>query len=591
MYHSYLNDRVKFRVMHGGVNVVHVHHQHAHQWLRSPASTESKLLDSQTITPGDGFTLEMIYGSGNRNLTPGDSIFHCHFYPHFAAGLWALWRVHDVFESGTKMERGDDGIDRPAPGSRALPDGEIARGTPIPAIVPLPAIPMAPVPPEVRIAVAPPPCDGPATAGPAAQVPLSRRVELVHPERDGGKNPGYPFFIPGIAGRRAPQPPLDFAHDPSGQPLDGGLPRHVVLNKASDAELYHQENIFDFSRDFFSLNPDKTTSPVALFAQQLPDCGTPVEQAAMAYHELGTHPTDLPDGSAGEFLTNGGRRRPGAPFANPARNPWNERLRRRQVQGALSPREQRYLDREDFRDPGGSKHTFTYKAADIQLDVVFNKKGWHYPQQRITSLWEDVSDVLAGRRAPEPLFFRANSGSLVEYWLTNLLPGYYELDDFQVRTPTDIVGQHIHLVKFDVTSSDGAANGFNYQDGSYGPDEVRSRIAAINAASGLYAFDFQTQTMLTPRNTPFFGDGSAGSSWIGAQTTVQLWYADQLISAVPTAPGAPPRYEDRTLQSVFTHDHFGPSTHQQVGLYAALDHRAQELELVRLSDRPRLRRP
>ena len=28
--------------------------------------------------------------------------------------------------------------------------------------------------------------------------------------------------------------------------------------------------------------------------------------------------------------------------------------------------------------------------------------------------------------------------------------------------------------------------------------------------------------------------------------------------------------EDRTLQSVFTHDHFSPSTHQQVGLYAAL---------------------
>jgi hypothetical protein len=570
VYHSYLNDRVKFRVMHGGPNIVHVHHQHAHQWLRSPASAESKLLDSQTITPGDGFTLEMIYGSGNRNLTPGDSIFHCHFYPHFAGGLWALWRVHDVFESGTKLERGEDGIERPAPGSRALPDGEIARGTPIPAIVPMPAIPMPPVPPEVRIAVAPPACEGPGAVGPAIDVPPSRRVELVHPERDRGKNPGYPFFIPGTAGRRAPQPPLDFARDPSGQPLDGGLPRHIVLNKAPGADLYHQENPYDFSRDFFSLNANSTTSPIHLIAQQLPDDGTPFEQAAMNYHELGTHPTDLPDGSAGEFLTNGGRRRPGAPFADPARNPWNERLRRRREQGTLSTQEQSYLAREDFRDPQGPKHAFTYKAADIQLDVVFNKKGWHYPQQRISSLWEDVGDVLAGRRAPEPLFFRANSGSLVEYWLTNLLPGYYELDDFQVRTPTDIVGQHIHLVKFDVTASDGAANGFNYQDGSYGPDEVRARIDAINAANGLYSFDLQKQTTLTAKNTPFFGGGPAGTSWTGAQTNVQLWYADQLISTVSPAPGAPPRYEDRTLQSVFTHDHFGPSTHQQVGLYAAL---------------------
>ena len=420
VYHSYLSDRVKFRVMHGGTNVLHVHHQHAHQWLRSPASTESKLLDSQSITPGDGFTLEMIYGSGNRNLTPGDSIFHCHFYPHFAAGLWALWRVHDVFEYGTKMECGDDGVERPAPGSRALPDGEIACGTPIPAIVPMPAIPMAPVPPEVRIAVAPPACDAPATAGPVTNIPPSRRVELVHPERDGGKNPGYPFFIPGIAGRRAPQPPLDFARDPSGQPLDGGLPRHVILNKASAAELYHQENIFDFSRDFFALNADKTTSPIPLIAQQLPDGGTPLEQAAMEYHELGTHLSDLPDGSPGEFPTNGGRRRSGAPFADPA-----QPLERTPPPPAgprgLVGQEQRYLEREDFRDPGGAKHTFTYKAADIQLDVVFNKKGWHYPQQRITSLWQDVGDVLAGTAHPS----RSSSAPIAATWSSTGRPTSY----------------------------------------------------------------------------------------------------------------------------------------------------------------------
>ena len=56
------------------------------------------------------------------------------------------------------------------------------------------------------------------------------------------------------------------------------------------------------------------------------------------------------------------------------------------------------------------------------------------------------------------------------------MPGVYELDDFQVRTPTDIIGQHIHLVKFDVTSSDGAGNGFNYEDGTFSPDEVTSNF-------------------------------------------------------------------------------------------------------------------
>ena len=88
--------------------------------------------------------------------------------------------------------------------------------------------------------------------------------------------------------------------------------------------------------------------------------------------------------------------------------------------------------------------------------MVLNKKGWHYPQQRILTLWGDVKRHVDGTRAPEPLFFRANTDDVVEYWHTNLVPDYYELDDFQVRTPTDIIGQHIHLVKFDVTSSDGA---------------------------------------------------------------------------------------------------------------------------------------
>ncbi len=240
VYHSYLNDRVKFRVIHGGSNIVHVHHQHAHQWLKTPKSNESKLLDSQTITPGEGFTLEMIYGSGNRNLTVGDSIFHCHFYPHFAAGLWAMWRVHDVYEGGTAMDQDD----RPLPGSRALPDGEIALGTPIPAVVPMPALAMAPIPPPVKLV----PTLGakPASGGDAPIV--GYHAELADPKADGGKNPGYPFFIPGEAGHRAPQPPLDFARE-DGQVLDGGLPRHVVVN---GTVVYEKHNTLDFTKENIS---------------------------------------------------------------------------------------------------------------------------------------------------------------------------------------------------------------------------------------------------------------------------------------------------------------------------------------------------
>jgi hypothetical protein len=49
--------------------------------------------------------------------------------------------------------------------------------------------------------------------------------------------------------------------------------------------------------------------------------------------------------------------------------------------------------------------------------------------------------------------------------------------------------------------------------------------------------------------------------WFGAQTTVQRWFVDPIDHENVNGT--------RTLRTVFTHDHFGPSTHQQTGLYAA----------------------
>jgi len=148
VYHSYTREHVKFRINNVSIGQPHVHHQHAHQWLQTPNSDDAAYLDSQMIVPGSTYTLEMVYsGSGNRNQTVGDSIFHCHFYPHFAAGMWSLWRVHDVFEAGTLLDKNGKVVAGPAIWNRALPDGEIETGTPIPALVPVPTLGMAPVPP------------------------------------------------------------------------------------------------------------------------------------------------------------------------------------------------------------------------------------------------------------------------------------------------------------------------------------------------------------------------------------------------------------------------------------------------------------
>ena len=166
---------------------------------------------------------------------------------------------------------------------------------------------------------------------------------------------------------------------------------------------------------------------------------------------------------------------------------------------------------------------------------------------------------MPARAPPEPFFFRANTGDCITFHHTNLVPRYYEMDDFQVRTPTDIMGQHIHLVKFDVTSSDGAGNGLNYEDGTFSPEEVIERIHAIrkqNACVGKDSGDPRDDTFTCPVARPHPTLGT-----VGAQTTIQRWYADNTLNN---------NGKDRTLRTVFTHDHFGPSTHQQTGLYGGL---------------------
>jgi hypothetical protein len=140
VHHSYLNDKTVFRAFHVGKET-HVFHLHAHQWFAGNDENRGSYLDSQTIGPQQGLTFSIyqggadrhapdgeqkkgawaVLGSGNRNRTPGDAIFHCHLYPHFAQGMWALWRVHDVLEDG----------------SRVLPDGQALAGLSIHARSPL----------------------------------------------------------------------------------------------------------------------------------------------------------------------------------------------------------------------------------------------------------------------------------------------------------------------------------------------------------------------------------------------------------------------------------------------------------------------
>lgn len=520
VHHSYLNDRVEFRNLHAGPKETHVFHLHAHQWLAQQETGTGTYLDSQTIAPQQGFVYPIFYGgSGNRNKTPGDSIFHCHLYPHFAQGMWELWRVHDVLEDG----------------SRRLPDGELGpgtdpmtgttnpdKGTPVPAVIPLPDQAMPPAP----------------NYGP-------------------NQNPGYPFFIPGKAGHRAPQPPMDMVHD-------GGLPRHVVTGGTrSVSHLTHAQiqAMPASQRGHDVLNRALSTGDMTVKLESaqielLPPSGTAVEQAAMAFHAKATgHPTVKPDGTPAVFEVNGRPPQPGAPFADPCD------INVAKLAGQV--------------DRNGNLVYRDYDVSAVDVDMVVNHDGWHDPQGRINVLDQDVGKYVDQRgraRAKtdqaKPFFFRANSGECIRYRHTNRSSHELELDDFQVKTPTDTIGQHIHLVKFDVMSSDGSGNGWNYEDGTFAQGAIRERIEASHQPAG-QAVDPQGQPikLATPGPNEY-------------QTTIQRWFADPLMEDLKTCEAsggvrgqpsqAPKACRDRTIRTVFTHDHFGPSSIQHHGFYSAL---------------------
>jgi hypothetical protein len=610
VHHSYTGDFVKFRNLHNGKEQ-HIFHLHNHQWLYSPSDDDSNYLDAQGLGPGAGYTYEINFGgSGNRNKTAGDAIFHCHFYPHFAMGMWYLWRVHDVLETGTPLAvsggpgafhpsfvSGGIGLGngKPAAGGRALPDGEVLAGTPIPALVPLPGKPMAPMPGRVEVVAKDVNNDG---------IPDSSQANVI----DRGRNPGYPFWIAGIdcgggvndlagglsscasgiVGQRPPTPPLDMldagkaaALGASGETVngiqlwsaidpaqsggfDGGLPRHSVDGfRAGGTLLVNDVNRLSFAKEIASAR--------AVF---FPEEGTDLEKVAMAYHAVRNHPSTavFPDGTTapGNFVLNGAPPMAGAPFNEPCIDDQGKRLT-----AAAGPGQWFGATPGQFVSLGGSVFTADrpriYKAANVQFDAVLSKTGYHYPQQRIVALWEDVVPTIEKRRPPEPLVFRMNTLDCAMYQHTNLVPKEFELDDYQVRTPTDIIGQHIHLPKWDLTTADGAANGWNYEDGTLSPGKVQERIEAFNHFNPTGAGNPADSTG-RPANTPLVAQGHPyfdaqapteriRAMWKGARTTLQRWFADPVLNV---------EHVDRGLGIIFTHDHYGPSTHQQIGLYSTL---------------------
>jgi hypothetical protein len=663
VHHAYTGDQVKIRNVHAGAFEQHIFHLHNHQWLFNPNDDNSNYLDAQEIMPGSGHTYELANGgAGNRNKTSGDAIFHCHFYPHFAQGMWYHIRNMDVLETGTRLAvSGGAGPDdfhtepfalrsgQPLAGARALPDGELPDGVPIPAIVPLPGQAMPPLPAKVSIAAVDRggysvlggrtgpdgiPDSGQAVVKRACNVNVPGDCDdaVAGPDGDIGtaddKNPGFPFWLAGnecgvptatdtcpqgIVGQRMPTPPLDMLTETGATAAgfnpaqaggwDGGLPRHALRGYTSAGVSLDTQNRLNFSKIV------EMAQPV-----YFPETGTDLEQVAMAYHAvrerlsfanlLPTTPGTTPEPVAKTFVTNGAPPVPGGPFQDPCIDDRGNPL----VAGVLG----QFWDgdRDDVYATRGSSffssdNPRTYRVANVQVDAVFNKVGYHYPQERMISLWEDVAPLVNKQRPPQPLVMRFNTFDCGKILHTNLVPAEFELDDFQVRTPTDIIGQHIHLPKWDLTTNDGAANGWNYEDGALSPGAVRERILAINKFNEkvLACQADSTKCILLPGTVPgqlgpinltglapvpTIATGDAGSAvapgltelvalphpffgaiagnpqtpdYLGARTVIQRIFEDPIVNVSGV---------DRGLGITFSHDHYGPSTFQQIGLYSTI---------------------
>ena len=115
---AYVGDPTQFHVVHPGAKETHPWHQHTQRWFKDPNNPDSPRNDVQSIGPGEGYRMELEGGAGGSQRTAGDTIFHCHLYPHFAQGMWGHLRIFDKVRDGSQKYA--DGT--PITGLRELPN-------------------------------------------------------------------------------------------------------------------------------------------------------------------------------------------------------------------------------------------------------------------------------------------------------------------------------------------------------------------------------------------------------------------------------------------------------------------------------------
>ena len=196
--------------------------------------------------------------------------------------------------------------------------------------------------------------------------------------------------------------------------------------------------------------------------------------------------------------------------------------------------------------PQAERRNFNLVATEVPIQVTKEKID---PDGNIYVLAEDKEDVLAGRKAPEPIAIRANVGDCIHLTLTS--------EDTGKDHPGS--SMHVHHVQFDITGSDGVTIGLNYEQtirpyknedprltapASEGSTELRLSDTAkfqpgVWIGVGLGTEDLEIRQIddidhaagTLTLAAPLENDHAAGR-WAGVEFSQHLWYPDILLDNV-----------------------------------------------------------
>ncbi|MFL5680203.1 MAG: hypothetical protein ACJ77B_06345, partial [Chloroflexota bacterium] len=536
---GYQADPTKIRIVHAGSEVFHVFHLHGggDRWRLDPVAdatnnyantglnknptvqTESDRLDSQTIGPGESYSLEIEGGAGGVQQGAGEFLFHCHIGHHYLAGMWGYWRVFDTLQPDlmplpdrsalakavTSADLVGQKINNQKITSSNL-DGWIR-----------PQLPAQGVTKAINAATG----DG---ADEDASVwdwtvDSKTRTYLGEPDRA--------FTVK--EGPLAGQPYPDFAN------VVPGHPAALIVDQQVESSYLLNGQKVSFTAGGYVGN-----RPKILFN---PTNGRP------AWPLLRPHITKRPPfapnmHSGAPYLGETGNKAPAKgvsidPFANRADGicPSNRPLKTYNVVGIAKP--------ITVTDPNKAAKVVDPLGA---LDVLAEDKDAIYAGTK----------VYAGDPHAEPLALRANIGDCIALTYTS------ELKDGGNEVPFSKTNIHIHHVQFDTQGSDGVISGFSYEQ-SIRPYKIVDPQLSVAAKPG--------DTVITMTSVAKFQPGVAIGVGLGTNgieirqiksistTKNQLTLDRALTKAHAANEWAGTEfvqyrwYPDVALDNIFFHDH------------------------------------